>query len=207
MLKKFLIASAAGLLLAACQQQQAASPPPAAPPAQGYSVYFDTGQSALSADATATVAQAAASYKQDGRAVAVRGHADTVGNSEFNLQLSQRRAASVKAALQTNGVPATAILSGGVGEQNLPVQTAENVPERLNRTVRIFVAKQALMSDADYCQALSVLYRRYRPATIDEDAARAMGLCQTNPASAIPVLEDAVSQMKVPLPSRALARS
>ena len=170
-------------------------------------MYFDTGQSALSPQATATVAQAAASYKQDGRAVAVRGHADTVGNSQFNLQLSQLRAASVKAALQSNGVPGSAILSGGVGEQNLPVPTAENVPERLNRTVHIVVARQALMSDADYCQALSVLYRRYRPATIDEDAARAMGICPTDPAAAIPVLEDAVSQMKVPLPSRVLARS
>ena len=47
MLKKFLITSAAGLLLAACQQQ-AASPPPAAPLPQAYTVYFDTGQSALS---------------------------------------------------------------------------------------------------------------------------------------------------------------
>ena len=207
MLKKVLIASAAGLLLAACQQQQAASPPPAAPRAQGFSVYFDTGQSALSSEASATVAQASASYKQDGRAVAVRGHADTVGNSEFNLQLSQLRAASVKAALQANGVPGSAILAGGVGEDLLPVPTAENVPERLNRTVRIVVAKQALMSDADYCQALSVLYRRYRPATIDEAAAHAMGICPTDPVPAIPVLEDAVSQMKIPLPSRVLARN
>ncbi len=207
MMKKLLITSAAVLLLAACQQQQAASPPPAAPRAQGFSVYFDTGQSALSSEATATVAQAAAAYKQGGVNVGVRGHADTVGNSEFNLQLSQRRAASVKAALQSNGVPGSAILSGGVGEDLLPVPTAENVPERLNRTVRIVVARQALMSDADYCQALSVLYRRYRPATIDEAAAHAMGICPTDPASAIPVLEDAVSQMKIPLPSRVLARS
>ena len=143
MLKKLLITSAAGLLLAACQQQQAASPPPAAPRAQGFSVYFDTGQSALSSEATATVAQAAASYKQDGRAVAVRGHADTVGNSEFNLQLSQLRAASVKAALQTNGVPGSAILAGGVGEELLPVPTAENVPERLNRCTRPYCRREA----------------------------------------------------------------
>ena len=46
MLKKFLIASAAGLLLAACQQQpQMASPPPATPVTQLYVVYFNTGQS------------------------------------------------------------------------------------------------------------------------------------------------------------------
>ena len=63
------------------------------------------------------------------------------------------------------------------------------------------------MSDLDYCQALSVTYRRYRPSSIDEAAARAMSICPTDPASAIPVLEDAVSQMKIPLPSRVLARN
>ena len=130
MLKKLLITSAAGLLLAACQQQQAASPPPAAPRAQGFSVYFDTGQSALSSEATATVAQAAAAYKQGGVNVGVRGHADTVGNSEFNLQLSQRRAASVTAApcRATVAYRGRRSLAGGVGEDLLPVPTAENVP-------------------------------------------------------------------------------
>src|SRR6476469_6650220 len=148
MLKKLLIASAAGLLLAACQQQpQAVSPPPAAAPMpQAYTVYFDTGQSTLSPEATATVSQAAAAFKQGGTAVGVRGHTDTVGNAEFNLQLSLRRAAAVKDALQRNGVPAAAILSGGVGEQNLPVQTADQVPERLNRSVDIAISRRALRS-------------------------------------------------------------
>jgi hypothetical protein len=90
----------------------------------------------------------------------------------------------VKDALQRNGVPAAAILTGGVGEQNLPVPTADNVPERRNRSVDIAIARQALMSDADYCQALSVTYRRYRPGNVDEAAARAMSVCPTDPASA-----------------------
>ena len=143
MLKKFLIASAAGLLLAACQQQpQMASSPPAAPLQQPlqqlYIVYFNTGQSDLSPEAAATVSQAAAAFKQGGT-VAVRGHTDTVGNPEFNLRLSVQRSASVKDALQRNGVPAAAIRSGGLGEQDLPVPTADQVPERLNRSVHITV--------------------------------------------------------------------
>ena len=145
MLKKFLIASAAGLLLAACQQQpQMASPPPAAaaPLQQLYVVYFNTGQSDLSPDAQATVSQAAAAFKQGGAAVAVRGHADTVGNPEANLRLSLQRSASVKDALQRNGVPAAAIRSGGLGEQDLPVPTADKVPERLNRSVHITVVSR-----------------------------------------------------------------
>ena len=94
-----------------------------------------------------------------------------------------------------------------VGKQNLPVPTADNVPERRNRSVDIAIARQALMSDADYCRALSATYRRYRPGNVDEAAARAMSVCPTDPASAIPVLEDHITQMKVPLPSRVLARS
>jgi len=208
MSKKFLIASTAGLLLSACQQQpQAVSTPPAASLPQAYAVYFDTGQSALSPEASATVSQAADAFKQGGTAVGVRGHADTVGNAEFNLLLSRQRAAAVKDALQRNGVPGSAILSGGVGEQNLPVPTADQTPERRNRSVAIVISRQSLMSDLDYCQALSVTYRRYRPGNVDEAAARAMSICPTDPASAIPVLEDHITTMRVPLPSRVMARS
>jgi len=207
MFRKILMMPAAMMLLAACQQQpQMASMAPAAPLPQAYTVYFDTGQSTLSPDATATVSQAAAAFKQGGTAVGVRGHADTVGNAEFNLQLSRQRAAAVKDALQRNGVPGSAILSGGVGEQNLPVPTADQTPERRNRSVAIVISRQALMSDADYCQALSVTYRRYRPSGADAGAARAMSICPTDPAAAIPVLEDNIIGLGFPLPSRVLAR-
>jgi hypothetical protein len=207
MLRKILLTSATVMVLAACQQQPQMAMAPAAPLPQAYTVYFDTGQSALSAEASATVSQAAAAFKQGGTAIGVRGHTDSVGDAEFNMQLSRQRAASVKDALQRNGVPGTAILSGGVGEQNLPVQTADQTPERRNRSVAIAISRQAQMSDAEYCRALSTTYRRYRPGSIDEAAARAMSVCPTDPASAIPLLEDHIITMKVPLPSRVLART
>jgi len=200
MIKKLLIASVAGAMLAACQQPQTAVP-------QAYTVYFNTGQSALSPEASATVSQAAAAFRQGGTAVGVRGHADTVGNATYNMQLSLQRAMAVRQALVRDGVPASAILTGGVGEQNLPVQTADNVPERRNRSVDIAISRQPVMGDVEYCQALSATYRRYRSGNIDEVAVRAMSMCQTDPASAIPVLEDHLDTMKVQLPSRALARN
>ena len=210
MLKKFVIVSAAGLLLAACQQQpQMASPPPAAPLPQAYTVYFDTGQSVLSPQATATVSQAAAAFKQGGTAVGVRGHTDTVGTPEFNLQLSRQRADAVKDALQRNGVPAAAILTGGVGEQDLPVPTADQVPERRNRSVDIAISRQALMSDADYCRALMASWRRTSTASPAQGPVPdAMAECTAGrPANGIPVLEKALTNSRVPLPSRVLARS
>jgi outer membrane protein OmpA-like peptidoglycan-associated protein len=209
MFRKMLMVSTASLLLAACQQPpQAASVPPAAPLPQAYTVYFNTDQSALSPEASATVAQAAAAFKQGGTAVGVRGHADTVGNAEYNLQLSVRRAAAVKAALQNNGVPATAILSGGVGEQNLPVPTADQVPERRNRSVDIAISRQALMSDRDYCAALARKWREYSRTDASGPAPQAIARCDAGDyPSGITTLEMILTNDRVPLPSRYLARS
>ena len=209
MLKKFLIASAAGLLLAACQQQpQMASPPPAAPLQQQlYIVYFNTGQSVLLPEGQATVAQAAATFKQGG-AVAVRGHTDTVGNAEANLQLSLRRSASVKDALQRNGVPAAAIRSGGLGEQDLPVPTADQVPERLNRSVHITVVSgggRQLMSDQDYCAALARYWRRFSRTDASGPAPQAIAQCDAgNYEAGITTLETILTNDRIPLPSRYL---
>ena len=209
MLKKFLIASAAGVLLAACQQQpQMASPPPAAaaPLQQLYVVYFNTGQSDLSPEAAATVSQAAAAFKQGG-AVAVRGHTDTVGNAEANLQLSLRRSASVKDALQRNGVPAAAIRSGGLGEQDLPVPTADQIPERLNRSVHITVvsAGRPLMSDKDYCAALARKWRTFSRTDASGPAPQAIAQCDAgNYDAGITTLETVLTNDRIPLPSRYL---
>ena len=210
MLKKFLIASAAGLLLAACQQQpQMASPPPAAPLQQQqqqlYIVYFNTGQSVLLPEGEATVSQAAANFKQGGTAVAVRGHTDTVGNAQANLQLSLRRAAAVKDALQRNGVPAAAIRSGGLGEQDLPVPTADQVPERLNRSVHITVIGRPVMSDQDYCAALARKWRTLSRTGASGPAPQAIAACDAgNYDAGITVLEQVLTDDRITLPSRYL---
>jgi outer membrane protein OmpA-like peptidoglycan-associated protein len=212
MLRRILMASAGVLLLAACQQQsnqRAAAPMPAASP-QNFTVYFDTDQSALTAEARSTVAQAASSFKAGGRAVAVSGHTDTTGPADYNLALSQRRAAAVKAELTGDGVPAGAVAALGYGEQNLPIPTAQNVADRRNRSVDIVISErsaEALMSDTDYCRKLSVLYRRYRTNQIDETAAEAMSKCETTEAArAIPVLEQSLTAMKIALPARTMPR-
>ena len=115
----------------------------------------------------------------------------------------------MKDALQRNGVPAAAILTGAVGEQNLPVPTADNVPERRNRSVDIAISRQALMSDADYCRALMASWRRTSTASPAQGPVPdAMAECTAGrPANGIPVLEKALTNSRVPLPSRVLARS
>ena len=206
MLKKFLIASAAGLLLAACQQQpQMASPPPAAPVKQLFVVYFNTGQSDLSPDAQATIGQAAGTFRQGGTNVLVKGHADRVGNAGANLRLSLARSAAVKAALQSNGVPVSAIRSGGLGEEDLPVPTADNVPERLNRSVHITVIGRPVMSDQDYCAALARKWRTLSRTGASGPAPQAIAACDAgNYDAGITTLEQVLTDDRIPLPSRYL---
>ena len=205
MLKKFLIASAVGLLLAACQQQpQMASPPPTQV-RQLYVVYFNTGQSDILPDGQATIAQASATFKQGGTNVLVKGHADRVGDQGANLRLSMARTAAVKAALMRAGVPESAIRSGSLGEESLPVPTADQVPDRLNRSVHITVIGRPVMSDKDYCAALARKWRSYSRTGAQGPAPQAIAQCDAgNYDAGITVLEQILEGDRVVLPSRYL---
>ena len=205
MLKKFLIASAVGLLLAACQQQpQMASPPPTQV-RQLYVVYFNTGQSDILPDGQATIAQASATFKQGGTNVLVKGHADRVGTQGINLRLSMARTAAVKAALMRAGVPESAIRSGSLGEESLPVPTADQVPDRLNRSVHITVIGRPVMSDKDYCAALARKWRSYSRTGAQGPAPQAIAQCDAgNYDAGITVLEQILTDDRIVLPSRYL---
>jgi len=205
MLKKFLIASAAGLLLAACQQQpQMASPPPTQVK-QLFVVYFNTGQADLSPEAQAKIAQAAATFKQGGIAVLVKGHADRVGDQGMNLRLSMQRTAATKAALMRDGVPEAAIRSGSLGEESLPVPTADQVPDRLNRSVHITVSGRGVMSDKDYCAALARKWRSYSRTDASGPGPQAIAQCESgNYDAGITTLETILTDDRVVLPSRYL---
>jgi len=206
MLRKLLIASAAGLLLAACQQQpQMASPPPATAVKQLFVVYFNTGQTDLLPDAQATITQAAGTFRQGGTAVLVKGHADRVGDQGMNLRLSMARTAAVKAALMRAGVPESAIRSGSLGEESLPVPTADMVPERLNRSVHITVTGRPLMSDKDYCAALARKWRTLTRTDASGPAPQAIAQCDAgNYDAGITTLEQVLTDDRIVLPSRYL---
>jgi OmpA-OmpF porin, OOP family len=124
-------------------------PPPLAPPPPGpvvagpvsarvFSVFFDWNRSTIGPDAAAILQQAAATYRAGGVVrVQVTGHADTSGSVRYNQRLSERRARNVSDALVALGVPAQAIVFGGVGENDLAVPTPDGVREPRNRRVTI----------------------------------------------------------------------
>jgi len=207
MLKKFLIASAVGLLLSACQQQpaQMASSAPVTSVRQLFVVYFNTGQSNILPDGQAKIDQAAATFKQGGVNVTVKGHADRVGDQGANLRLSMARTANVKAALMRAGVPESAIRSGSFGEEGLPLSTADQVPEQRNRSVHIGVIGRPLMSDKDYCAALARKWRSYSRTDASGPAPQAIAQCEAgNYDAGITVLEQILEGDRIVLPSRYL---
>ena len=130
-------------LLASIQLKFGSSPPPPPPPPPmvtppSFMVFFDWDRSNLSAQALATIKQAADAFKAKGSArITATGHTDTSGPEAYNMALSLRRANAVKDALVRNGVPATAIAVVGRGEQGLLVPTPDGVREPQNRRVEI----------------------------------------------------------------------
>ncbi len=209
MLKKLLALCAAAFLMAACEQtppQASMQPPPPPPPPKSFMVFFDWNSTKLSDQALMTLTEVGAAYKSSGSVqVTVTGHTDTTGTPAYNMALSLRRANVVKDALVKQGVPATAITTVGRGEQGLLVQTGDGVREPQNRRAEIVIPQMAAApNDAAYCAALSAKYRQYaRNTQTDNDAADAMAQCNAgNTAAGIPVLEQLLTNAKVPLPSR-----
>lgn len=107
-------------------------------------VLFDFDKSDIRPDAAQlldTLAGALAQVKATG--IQVRGHTDSKGEEGYNQQLSERRAASVLAALRTRGA-AQQMEAKGFGEQQ-PVAPNERDGQddpggrQLNRRVEIFV--------------------------------------------------------------------
>ena len=74
--------------------------------------------------------------------VEIQGHTDSVGNDNFNLKLSQKRAESVKAYLAKHGVDASRMVPKGYGE-NVPIadnQTADGRSQ--NRRVEFIITER-----------------------------------------------------------------
>jgi outer membrane receptor protein involved in Fe transport len=114
---------------------QAPPPPAPAPEKQRqFQVFFDFDKSNIT-EAAAHVIQAAADVVKAGGIahITVTGHTDTVGTTQYNQALSERRAAAVKTQLAGDGVDPGEITTVGVGKTGLLVPTADGVREPQNR--------------------------------------------------------------------------
>jgi outer membrane protein OmpA-like peptidoglycan-associated protein len=80
----------------------------------------------------------------DQRDAIVEGHADNRGAAEYNVELSKRRADSIRSALIEFGVEEARMVSEGYGSQ-FPVASNDTAEGReQNRRVEIVILKQGL---------------------------------------------------------------
>ena len=77
---------------------------------------FGFNEASLSSEAQGRLGELAQCLKVASGAVTLEGHADERGTEEYNLQLSNRRAASVKRYLTDLGVPDNRLETVGFGE-------------------------------------------------------------------------------------------
>jgi peptidoglycan-associated lipoprotein len=97
-------------------------------------VYFDYDQSALSAEARATLdAKVPALQARPAFRIKITGHTDERGSSEYNLALGLRRAAELKAYLVANGIDAARIDISSMGEERPAAQGSNEAAWALNR--------------------------------------------------------------------------
>jgi iron complex outermembrane receptor protein len=117
------------------------TPPPAQAPApapRSYLVFFDFNKSDLTGQAQQIVDQAAANAgPAKVTQLTVTGHTDTVGSDAYNMRLSRRRAESVAARLEKDGIASSEIEIVAKGKRDLLVPTADGVREPQNRRVQI----------------------------------------------------------------------
>jgi len=102
---------------------------------------FEVGDSALSADSAATVDALAAILRDcAGGPVEIGGHTDAQGAHDYNMALSTRRAAAVRAALIARGVPPGALLARGYGPTQPVADNATEAGRAKNRRIAFTTA-------------------------------------------------------------------
>lgn len=106
-------------------------------------VLFEVDQSELSPEAVGTIDKLAAALSSvEITGAGVEGHTDSTGSDEYNQQLSERRAASVKAQFAKAGMPPANIRAVGRGESQ-PVASNDTPEGRAqNRRVVIIVTPE-----------------------------------------------------------------
>ncbi len=112
-------------------------------------VLFDTGSYTLKPGAREKLAKISGIVlAHPGLSLQIEGHTDSVGGDDFNQQLSERRADSVRDFLAEQGVPASSITARGFGKTQ-PVASNDTAEGRQrNRRVELVVNGDAIGNSA-----------------------------------------------------------
>jgi hypothetical protein len=107
-------------------------------PVDIYGIYFAYNSAEIRPQSDSTLDAIAAMMKRDPTwQLTVTGHTDSVGGDASNLKLSQKRSASVKAALVARGISAARLVTGGSGSSSPKATNATLVGRAQNRRVEL----------------------------------------------------------------------
>jgi outer membrane protein OmpA-like peptidoglycan-associated protein len=111
----------------------------------GEKVRFATGSAELDPNSSTLLNAVAGLMKRktEIRKVEVAGHTDNVGSDAFNLDLSKRRAASVRSYLLDAGIDADRLVSQGYGESRPTTTNRTPAGRATNRRVEFTILEQA----------------------------------------------------------------
>jgi outer membrane protein OmpA-like peptidoglycan-associated protein len=109
---------------------------------------FDTNKSELKSGASTNLGKLAAFLnKYPDSSVLIEGHTDNTGSYEYNLDLSQRRADSVKSWLVGKGVSTTRLNTSGKGEGSPVAGNDSATGRQLNRRVEVIIENSMVPAD------------------------------------------------------------
>lgn len=104
-------------------------------------VLFSTDKSDLKAGGAENLDKLVAFLIQyDDRTLVIEGHTDNVGDNDYNLALSQRRADSVKDYLVSHGVSHDRLSAYGKGEGSPIAGNESSAGRQLNRRVEVIIS-------------------------------------------------------------------
>lgn len=113
-------------------------------------ILFDTGKSDLKDAARTNIQNLAATMKNNPETnIMVIGHTDAVGSDQFNMNLSQQRAAAVKSYAAAQGIASSRLTTVGKGESEPIADNSTDTGKSQNRRVEIvIVANEKLKAEA-----------------------------------------------------------
>ena len=119
---------------------EAAAPAAPVPLEQAmFIVFFDWDKTTLTAGANDVLDAVANEVKnrKDVNNIVVTGHTDSSGSEKYNMNLSKKRAQSIRDGLVARGIDGSKIRIDAKGESELLVKTPDNVREPANRRGQI----------------------------------------------------------------------
>lgn len=101
-------------------------------------IYFGFDRATLDDKAMLVVNGIVQAYgKYDPKMISLVAYADRAGDAMYNDMLAKSRVDAVVSALRDAGIPANKLIISISGEANVPVSTADGVPEQGNRVVTV----------------------------------------------------------------------